>query len=311
MKFAFGMPALILYPVIVSPWEREASGADILGIAREADRLGFDWLTVPEHIVMPREMVDVMGPRFPEGLSAAAVLAGATARVKILTYVLVLPYRNPVVLAKQIATLDFLSGGRITLGTACGHLEREFEMLGVPFEERGRRTDEYILVMKELWTNPAPSFEGRYVRFDAIAFEPRPVQTPHPPIFIGGNSRPAMRRAARLGDGWLPWLVTRERLPECLAYIRGQPGFAEHRGTFEVVMPLTAFQIEDYSHRELGATRLPGMRDEIVDEVAALEKAGTTVTQVVPPRTASVTHLLEWMDWFGREVMSVFRRRGS
>jgi probable F420-dependent oxidoreductase len=309
MKFAFGVPGLILYPAVVSPWERDVTGADILGIAREADRLGFDWLTVPEHIVMPREMVGVMGPRFPEGLAAAAVLAGATTRVKILTYVLVLPYRNPVVLAKQIATLDFLSGGRVTLGAACGHLEREFEVLGVPFAERGRRTDECILAMKELWTSPAPSFHGRWVRFDDIAFEPRPVQKPHPPIFVGGNSRPAMRRAARLGDGWLPWLVTREQLPGCLAYLMEQPGFAERRGTFEVVMPLTAFEIEDYSHRERGETKLPGKRDEIVDEIGALERAGTTVTQVVPPRTASLTHLREWTDWFGREVMPVFGHR--
>jgi probable F420-dependent oxidoreductase len=307
MKFAFGLPVLILYPAIVSPWERHASGRDILEIARKAEALGFDWLTIPEHIVMPREMVDVMGARFPEGLTAAAVLAGATSRIKMLTYVLVLPYRNPILLAKQIATLDFLSGGRIALGTASGHLEREFEVLGVPFKERGRLTDEYILALKELWTSAAPSFHGRYVRFDAIAFEPRPVQQPHPPIFIGGNSRPAMRRAAALGDGWLPWLVTRARLPGCLTYIRDQPGFAGRRAPFEVVMPLTAFQIEDYSHREIGETRLPGADAAVIDEVGALQQAGATVTQVVPPRTASMAHLLDWMDWFGHEVVRRFK----
>lgn len=307
MKFAFGIPAVILYPATMSPWEREAGGREVIRIAQKADELGFDWLTVSEHIVMPREMVEVMGPRFPEALTAAAVLAGATGHIKLLTYVLVLPYRNPVILAKQIATLDFLSGGRITLGTASGHLEREFEILGVPFKERGRLTDEYIHAIKELWTSPEPSFHGRYVRFDNIAFEPRPVQRPHPPIFIGGNSRPAMRRAAVMGDGWLPWLVTREQLPGCLAYIRDQPGFAERADSFEVVMPLATFQVEDYTHRELGDTHLPSKRGEIVTEIGLLEDAGTTVTQVVPPRTASVSELLDWMDWFGQEVLPVFR----
>lgn len=307
MKFALGMPGLILYPPIVSPWEEGASPADLLRVARAADRAGWDWLTISEHIVMPREMVGVMGGRFPEALSAVGVLAGATERIKLLTYVLVLPYRNPVMLAKEVATLDFLSGGRVTLGVAVGHLEREFEILDVPFRERGLLSDEYIEAMKELWTAEEPSFKGRTVRFENVVFEPKPIQKPHPPLLIGGNSRPAMRRAARLGDGWLPWLVTREELPGCLSYIREQPGFAEREGTFEVVMPLATFEIEDYTHRVVGETRLPGEREEIVEEVGLLGEAGTTVTQVVPPRTSSVEQLLEWIAWFAEEIVPAFR----
>jgi probable F420-dependent oxidoreductase len=306
MKFALATPALILYPPIMSPWERDAKPDDILRVARKADETGWNWLTIPEHVVMPQEMAAVMGPRFPEGLTAAAVLAGATRAIKLLTYVLVLPYRNPVLLAKQVATLDFLSGGRFTLGTAVGHLEREFEILKVPFKERGALADEYIGAMKELWTSPAPSFHGRYVQFENIAFEPKPVQKPHPPILIGGNSRPAMRRAAQLGDGWLPWLVTREQLPGCLAYIREQPGFAERRGPFEVLMPLAPLAVEDYTHRELGESRQPSERQEIVDEVGLLREAGATAVQVVPPRTRSVERLLDWTEWFAREIIPIF-----
>ena len=147
MKFALGMPGLILYPPIVSPWESEASSGEILRVARTADRVGWDWLTLSEHLVIPGEMTAVMGSRFPEAISAAAVLAGATQRIGILTYVLVVPYRNPVLLAKQVSTLDFLSGGRIILGTAVGHLEREFQVLEVRFEERGAMTDEYLRAM--------------------------------------------------------------------------------------------------------------------------------------------------------------------
>lgn len=303
MKYALGMPGIILYPSIMSPWEPEASPEDILRVARKADECGWDWLTVPEHIVMPKPMAPVMGPRFPEGIVAAALLAGATKRIKVLTYILVLPYRNAVLLAKQVATADFLSGGRIILGTGSGHLGREFEVLNVPYNERGRITDEYILAIKELWTSPDPSFQGRYVQFDEIVFEPKPVQKPHPPILIGGNSRPAMRRAANLGDGWLPWLITKEQLPACLSYIHEQPGFHENPRPFEVVMPLSTLQIEDYSHRELGETHVPTDRDEIIDTVGIMREAGVTVTQVVPPRSTSVGQLLDWIEWFSQEVI--------
>jgi len=306
MKFALGTPGLILYPPIMSPWEPGACGADIVRVAQAADALGWDWLTVSEHIVMPTEMAGVMGPRFPDSLAAAAVLAGATARIKLLTYVLVLPYRNPVILAKAVATLDFLSGGRLTLGVGGGHMQREFEALGVPFAERGTRTDEYLLAMRELWTNPEPSFKGRYVQFDNIVFEPKPVQQPHLPIFIGGNSKPAMRRAAKFGDGWLPWLVTREQLPACLDYVHAQPGFDRRADGFEVVMPLTSLNVEDYTHRELGPSRMPTNREEIIDEIGLLWEAGVTVTQVVAPRTASVDQLLEWLQWFAGEIMPAF-----
>jgi len=308
MKFALGMPALILYPPVMSPWEPAATPADILRIAQTADELGFDWLTVSEHIVMPDEMTEVMGRRFPEAIAAAAFLSGATKRIKVLPYVLVLSYRNPVVLAKQIATLDFVSGGRFLLGTGSGHLEREFAALNVSFEERGKRTDEYLQAMKELWTNPAPSFKGQYVQFDKIAFEPKPVQKPHPPIFIGGNSRPAMRRAAKFGDGWAPWLVKREQLPACLSYIRDQPGLRDHPRPFEVVMPLATFQIEDYSHRVLGETIQPHHREAVLEEIGLLEAAGTTAVVVNPPRTASVEHFIEWLNWFAQEITPVSRQ---
>jgi probable F420-dependent oxidoreductase len=306
MKFALGTPGVILYPPIMSPWEPGASGADIVRVAQKADELGWDWMSISEHIVVPKEMVEVMGARFPDSLTAAAVLAGATKRIKLLTYVLVLPYRNPVLLAKQAATLDFLSGGRFTLGIGGGHLQREFETLGVPFAERGKLTDEYILAMRELWTSAEPSFNGRYVKFENIAFEPKPVQKPHIPILVGGNSKPAMRRAARLGNGWLPWLVTREQLPGCLTYIRSQPEFSDRSGGFDIVMPLVIPNVEDYSHRALGPTSQPGNREEIIEEVGLLAAAGVTVTQVAPPRTASADQLIEWIDWFAHEIIPVF-----
>ncbi len=303
MKFALGTPGLLLYPPVMSPWEADAGAEEIRAVACKAEDTGWDWLTVSEHIVMPREMAEAMGPRFPEAMVAASVLAGATRSIRLVTYVLVLPYRNPIMLAKQVATLDVLSGGRFGLGVAVGHLEKEFEALGVPFNERGRLTDEHIQAMKELWIRCTPSFNGRYVQFDDIVFEPKPIQQPHPPIYIGGNSRPAMRRAATVGDGWLPWLISREQLPECLSFIEEQPGFEQRRDRFEVVMPLVPLNVEDYSHRELGETRELRNREEILEEVGLLAEAGVTVTHVVPPRTQSLEELLEWFDWFGSEII--------
>jgi probable F420-dependent oxidoreductase len=307
MKFGLGVPALILYKPVMHPWEPDATPQDIVTVARKADERAFEWLIIPEHIIMPGEMAEIMGPRYPEGLAAAAFLAGATSRVRMLTYILVLPYRNPLMLAKQIATVDWFSGGRMALGLGAGHLKREFDILGVPFERRGRLTDEYLRAMKELWTAEAPAFEGEHFRFEDLVFEPKPVQKPHPPLLIGGNSKAAMRRAAALGDGWLPWLVQLEQIPESLAYIKEQPAFAQRERPFEVVMPLARLNVEDYSHRELGKTEGPRGRDEIIDRIGAMRDAGVTGTLVGPAKkTRSVEEYVEWVDWFAEEVAPLF-----
>jgi probable F420-dependent oxidoreductase len=307
MKFALGMPGLILYPPIMGRWEPGASPAELVGIARRADRLGFDALTISEHIVMPDEMAGAMGRRFPDSLAAAAVLAGATERIRLLTYVLVLPLRNPVVLAKQAATVDFLSNGRLLLGVGIGHAAREFEAIGVPFERRGARADEHIEAMRELWTSDIPSYHGDFVEFSGIAFEPKPVQKPHPPVLIGGNSKPAMRRAARYGDGWLPWLIKRDAVPACLDFIRSQPGSRANAPAFEVVMPVSEYKVEDYSHRELGETALPRSTQQMIDAIGLYREAGVTTAQVAPPRTESREQFEDWIEWFGAEVMTRFR----
>ncbi len=303
MKFALGMPGLILYPPIMGPWEPDASPADLVEIAQRADELGFDMLTISEHIVMPEPMSRAMGRRFPDSLVAASVLAGATRRIALLTYVLVLPFRNPLVLAKQVATVDFLSSGRFVLGVGIGHTEGEFAAIGVPFERRGARSNEYIEAMKELWTSDAPSYRGEFVEFSDIAFEPKPVQRPHPPVLIGGNSKPAMRRAAKYGDGWLPWLITRDDLPGCLDYIREQPGSRANDPSFEVVMPISPYKVEETSHEVTGETTIPLSAEEMIEELGKHRDAGVTVTQVAPPKTESLQHFHEWMDWFAVEVM--------
>lgn len=188
-----------------------------LEVAAEAERLGFDFISVNDHIVVPGD-IDSRYPYSEEGdwggassgecleqLATLSFLAGCTRKVRLLTSVMVVPHRQPVLAAKMLATADVLSGGRVIVGCGAGWMREEFEAVGAPdYADRGRVTDEYIAAFKELWTKDAPKFSGKHVNFDNLLFRPKPVQKPHPPIWIGGESPAAMRRAVRLGDGWYP-----------------------------------------------------------------------------------------------------------
>jgi probable F420-dependent oxidoreductase len=172
--------------------------------AVRAEELGYDSVWVSDHVVVPNDNVAYLGEGMFDPLVTLSVAAGATSRVKLGTTVLIVPYRRAVVAAKMIATLDALSGGRVILGVGAGWLAAESAMLGVPFAERGAMTDEYLAAMQELWTSPDPAFAGKYVQFSGLRFEPKPVQKPYPPIWVGGHSRAALRRAARHGAAWHP-----------------------------------------------------------------------------------------------------------
>jgi probable F420-dependent oxidoreductase len=143
--------------------------------------------------------------------------------------VLIIPYRNPVVTAKTLATIDVLSGGRVIVGAGVGWMTEEFAFLNVPFRERGTRTDEYLKAMKALWTEEEPAFQGRFLQFSDVRCEPKPVQKPHPPIWVGGHSKAALRRTATLADGWYGHVFWRnpEALPQEIQTIRD---YAEQAG---------------------------------------------------------------------------------
>ena len=187
----------------------------VLGLAREGERLGFHSAMIADHIVFPTESDSTypytVSGKHPGGrdaldaFSILGVVAGATEKLRLVTSVLVLPYRNPVLTAKMVASLDVLSGGRVALGVGTGWLREEFEALGSPsFERRGAVTDEWIRIFKQLWTTSPASFEGEFYRYKDILCEPFPLQKPHPPIWVGGHSKAALRRTARYGDGWHP-----------------------------------------------------------------------------------------------------------
>src|SRR5712692_7880272 len=184
---------------------RHLATPDIIrGAAVRAEQLGYDSVWVSDHVVVPHANIVNFGETVFDPLVTLAVVAGATRRVRLGTTVLIVPYRNAVVTAKMIASLDALSGGRVVLGIGAGWVAAESAALGVPFAERGAMTDEYLAAMQELWTSHAPSFAGKYTRFGGLVFEPKPLQKPHPPIWVGGHSRAALRRAARVGAAWHP-----------------------------------------------------------------------------------------------------------
>ena len=193
------------------------SGPGLTQMAKAAEAGGLDYLGINDHVVVPADIAS----RYPysgdgvwpgatvgqclEVITAASYIAAATSRALLLTSVLVVPYRPAVLTAKMLTTLDVMSGGRLTIGCGAGWMREEFDALGTdPFDERGKVTDEYLRVFRALWTGETPSFEGDYVNFDPIFFEPKPVQQPGPPIWVGGESAAAIRRTVELGDGWCP-----------------------------------------------------------------------------------------------------------
>jgi probable F420-dependent oxidoreductase len=194
-----------------------ASAEVMENIAHLGEAVGFDYLTLTDHVALP----DTATPGYPysttgefytpdpghrvEQLTTAAWIAAKTNKIRIVLAVMVVPHRPAVVTSKMLATIDVLSGGRLVVGIGAGWLKAELDAVATtPFADRGAVTDEYIDAMRTIWTQDKPVFHGKYVHIDGLLTDPKPVQKPHPPIWVGGESGPSMRRAARIGDAWYP-----------------------------------------------------------------------------------------------------------
>jgi len=324
MKFSTGLPGMMRYPPgEFSPgphnWQEHLTTEDFQRVARTAEELGYDAITTSEHIVMPPDLVPAMGAYWTDALTVMTFVAGATTRIRVNSSVIVLPYHEPVSYAKAISTLDVLSGGRVTLTFGVGMARGEFAALGVPFHKRGRITDEYIDVLKVLWTSENPEYHGEFIDFSGVCFEPRPVQKPHPPIWIGGSSMAALRRAARVGNGWHPagsqggtgpWLNSVIDLPAFLAEARQVPGFAEREADFEIALPISNIRFGPNHEPLPGAAGPPRSTQEVIDRVGELQDAGVRWTSVWRPDAAparSIEDHLEGLEWAATEVIPAFR----
>ena len=175
-------------------------------LATTAEGLGFESLWTGEHVVLidPQQAPSPAPPHaaFVDTIATLAFIAAKTEKIKIGSGIILLAQRNPIVLAKELAGIDVLSKGRLLFGLGVGYVEGEFDALGIPYAERGARTSEHIEVIRTLWTEEKPAFDGEFTKFSGIQSRPLPLQKPHPPIHVGGMSAPALRRAVAQGDGW-------------------------------------------------------------------------------------------------------------
>ncbi len=287
-RFGASLPGVQQIPARAQAWEREIGGTQIVEAARMAERAGFDWVSCSDHVAVPVSRAAAMGASWFDAGSTLAFVAGATTRIRLLSHVLVLPYRHPLVIAKQYGTLDHLSGGRLILGVGSGHLRPEFKVLGADFERRGTVSDEYLAAIVAAWSEEVARFEGETLAFRDVIVAPRPAQRPRPPIWVGGNSRAAVRRAARLADGWVPWQLEPEACAAAVADARRLRAEAGQPGAFEVVAPLAV---------PAGATA-----DELVAAAARWRAVGATALHVgIAAR--GLAELLARLEWFGREVI--------
>ena len=295
-----------------------------VALARKAEELGFASVAVPDHIVPPDDFGDIYpytetgrmswGPSGDvlEMMTLMTFIAGCTEKLRVISGVMVLPLRNPLLVAKMIATLDVLSGGRVAVGCGVGWEDKEFETIGAPpFAERGRVANEYLRLFKEVWTSSEPRFEGAYVQFRDTPFFPKPVQKPHPPIWAGGESPPAIRRAATLGDAWYPIgsnqkhpLDTPARYGAAVGKLRKH---AEEVGRDPADI-LLAYNVLWYDESE--ARRLPdggrraftGSRQEVADDIRCFEEIGVRHI-VLNLQAPTLAETIGRMERFASEVV--------
>ena len=292
------------FGVCLPQYGREVSFDDLRVIATDAEALGFDSVWASDHVVTPEHMSANTGPIFLDVFTVLSHVSALTRRVRLGTTVMVTPYRNPLVAAKIIATLDSLSGGRVILGVGAGGAPDEFAALGVPETQRGARTDEYLAAMIELWSNDPSAYQGRFVNFEGVRFAPKPAQKPHPPIWVGGRSDAALRRAVRFGEAWHPTSIPLESLRErmaCLAGLSADAGLANVPAT-------TIHQAVDFDadgsglpERRLGR----GSPSQVAEDMAAYANMGIPVV-VCNFRGGDTEKVRRAMDTFARQVMPQF-----
>jgi probable F420-dependent oxidoreductase len=297
------------------PTDRVAEGeefvsAEAIGeMARAVEAAGFDAAFVTDHPAPEDRWLASGGHQALDPFVALSFVAAATTRLRVQTHVLVAAYRNPFIAAKAIATLDVLSGGRLIVGLAAGYLEPEFAALGIEYSERNELSDQTLAAMKQIWQGQSLSIEGRHFRAEGHTVLPRPVQRPHPPLWIGGNSRRAMRRAVEHGDGWLPFpaparmarrvhtaaMESEEDLAEALGQLRA---LTERAGRTPLDVCAAPFELTYVK-------QLPGA-DQLVASAERFEKLGIGWLILTPPARTRA-EFLDGVAQLGSEVIQKLR----
>ena len=280
-------------------------------IAHEVEALGYRGIFLSDHIAIPVDLRSAYpyrsDGRFPldsedpilEPVTTLSYLAAVTESVHLGFSVLVLPYRHPVLNAKMLATLDVISGGRLIVGAGVGWMAEEFVALDAEFDARGGVTDEHIGILRALWSQPGPVMSGPHYDVSGVSISPRPVQDPHPPIWTGGNSAPALRRAANLGDGWHGVRQSSAdvaRVAGRIAELRA--GAGRVMDGYEISLR-AGLDITDAPYSGVGRTPLRGSPDQISADLVDYADAGLTYL-VVEPRAASAEEFVGQLEKFSR-----------
>ena len=301
---------------------------DVPGLKRfveTAENLGFESVLAGDHIVLPTEGTNQYpytadgsfsrpsSEPFLETMTLLGFLAACTSRIKLGSTVIILPYRNPVVQAKMFASLDVLTNGRISCGVGVGWLEKEFEILGLDYHQRGAMTDEFLGIMQALWSQPNPEFHGKYYDIDGIQFEPKPIQQPGIPVWVGGHTKAALRRTARYGSCWHTTRQTPEFVAENLLYLRERIE-KEGRDQSEVTVSLKrSLHFTDMGMDEGGYVRSGGSlvasTQEVIDDLHACQEVG--IDQLTYDfRVESVSDCIKVMEHLAEHVLPVASRLG-
>ena len=300
--FAIGMqlPVAAQSTVFAAPWEATAGPDELLRVAQACDRAGFFYVAVCDHVCIPRERAAAMSTVWYDPVATLGWLAASTRAVRLLSYVYVAAYRHPLQTAKAFATLDTLSGGRVILGVGAGHLEAEFAALGIDFARRGKLLDDAIDVIAKAFVDEFPQHEGPVWKVHDVGIRPRPVQRPRPPIWVGGNTPAALRRAAARGDGWLPQGTVRDQLPAQIATIR------EHRRRMRGDVPIEIGANSEWLYLgrpsfDLGPNSRSGSGDAIAASLLELRDMGVSHCGV-RFRTRSCDELVDQIGAFAADV---------
>jgi probable F420-dependent oxidoreductase len=292
IKFGMQLPVQAQSRIMADEWEHSAGTSELLAVAQAADRNGFDYVSVCDHVAIPRDLAPRMTTTWYDTVSTLSWLAGLTERVRLASTVFIVAYRNPLLTAKAFSTLDALSDGRAVLGVGAGHVVAEFEALGVPFKQRGRLTNEAIVAIRA-------AFADEWGAGD-LGQSPRPVQPGGPPIWIGGSTPAALRRAAELGDGWLPQGPPEQGMAAAIQEITRMREGAGRADLPFAMGGMTRLYVGDPAW-EVGQCA-SGKPDALAESLAGLAAIGVTHVQLkFPSRTAA--ELVDQLSAFSSDVV--------
>jgi probable F420-dependent oxidoreductase len=300
LAYGLQLPVQSQSTIYAEPWEAAAGPADLVEIARAADRSGFDYIAGCDHVGVPRRLATAMSTIWYDPVATLSYLAGVTEHVRLLSHVAVVGLRHPLLTAKQYATLDHLSGGRLVLGVGAGHVREEFEVLGVDFERRGPVLDESMDALRAaLGPDEFPEHHGKLYDFEGLGQRPRPAQE-HVPLWVGGSSPAAVRRAALKADGWLPQGDPRDRLPAQIGRIRRLREETAVEGPFVFGAITEPLYVGDPGW-EVGRRTLTGAPEVLAESLRAYRAMGVDQIQV-RFRCRDRAELTDQISEFGTEV---------